>query len=94
MMVEWLPDPDTQGGQVSSGGAGRLPVGGAQHQQAGLLLVSPVSRDSIGISKLTLSCIRSSLEIPLHSLPVSHGWCPIILGYYSIGSGPSLTLVL
>ena len=60
MMVEWLPDPDTQGGQVSSGGAGRLPVGGAQHQQAGLLLVSPVSRDNIRISKLPLSCIRSS----------------------------------
>ena len=40
--VEWLPDPDPQGGEVSSGGAGRLPVGRAQHQQAGLLLVSPV----------------------------------------------------
>ena len=54
MMVEWLPDPDTQGGEVSSGRVGRLPVGGAQHQQAGLLLVSPVSRDSFGISKLPL----------------------------------------
>ena len=45
VMVEWLPDPDPQGGQLSSGGAGRLSVGVAQHQETGLLLLSTVPHD-------------------------------------------------
>ena len=44
-MVEWLPHPDPQGSQLSSGGAGRLSVGVAQHQQTGLLLLCPVPHD-------------------------------------------------
>ena len=46
MIVEWLPDSDPQGGQLSPGGAGGLPVGVAQHQQAGLLLLCPVPHDN------------------------------------------------
>lgn len=42
VMVEWLPDSDPQGREVSPAGAGRLLVGVAQHQEAGLLLVSAV----------------------------------------------------
>lgn len=42
MMVEWLSDSDPQGGEVSPAGPGRLLVGVAQHQEAGLLLVSAV----------------------------------------------------
>ena len=45
VMVEWLPHPDPQGGQLSSGGAGRLSVGVAQHQETGLLLLSTVPHD-------------------------------------------------
>ena len=44
-MVEWLPNPDPQGVQLSSGGAGRLSVGVAQHQETGLLLLSTVPHD-------------------------------------------------
>ena len=46
MMVEWLPEPDPQGGKLSPGRAGWLPVGEAQHQQAGLLLLCPVPHDN------------------------------------------------
>ena len=42
MMIERFLDPDAKGGEVRLGGPGRLLVGGAQDEEAGLLLVCQV----------------------------------------------------
>ena len=55
MMVEWLSDSDPQGGEVSPAGPGRLLVGVAQHQEAGLLLVSAVPHVGCRISDVTVA---------------------------------------
>ena len=42
MMIQRFLDPDAKGGEVRLGGQGRLLVGGAQDEEAGLLLVCQV----------------------------------------------------